>query len=538
VKLNQIRLHLSYLERNKYILNHRITILLLIVTATIFSAGCGNRTQKDLQKGMAKITKEDYKSAVNILEKAAKENPGNASIQCNLGLAYWKMEMPEKAIEAFESADLLSDNDSAPLEFIGQVYVEEGRFDEAQETFQLAAQRDPESARILTSLAVVEYYRGEFYNCEQFLKQAVKINADYAPALFNLAIMYRSRIGGKAKAEYYFSHYMKVAPNGPRKDIASGFVKLYNTAEKSSSKKKTIKKTAEAISAPITAQPIVPEKTESAQPEKTKPAPVAKVKPAPPQPETSLKIIQQKLHEDKIDEALILLERVITKYPESADALWMQATLYDMLGNKEKATDIYNVFRSKFSYDPRINKIPKVKPEPVALIKEEKPTEPVTPPNQSREALANYAFRKANALYDSGQYDEALLSYKKALKYDPNMINALYTLGHIYTRKKEYKQAVKYFERTVQQKHDLIEARYMLAVVNYELNNYNKAIEQLEIAIEMDPFYSKAFFMLGLINRKENNVAEAKRYLKRFLNIAPTSQQAAEARQWLQAYGE
>ena len=506
----------------KNIVKYRMTISLLAVMFAVVLCGCGNRNEKALQKGMAKISKGDYKSAVRILEDAAKENPNNASIQCNLGIAYWKLDRTEDAISALKIADNLSTNNSEPLEFIGQIYVEKDKLNEAQLAFKLAAKRNPKSARIITSQAVVEYYRGEFYNCEQLLKQAKDTDSNYAPAQFNLGIMYRSRIGGKTKAEFYFSNYIKIAPNGPRKDIANGFVSLYK--ESKMPKQETTKEATPAVK-------ITKKETPATVP--------AKVKPTPTQPQTALAEVEQKLQEEKIDEALILLEQVVAKYPESADALWLQATQYFMLANQEKATRLYNKFRSKFPNDSRIKLIPKIKtatPAPqkeVPLVKQEP-----KPPNQSRDALASYAFRKANSLYDSKKYDEAIVSYQKALKYDPNMDKALYTLGHIYNGKKEYEQASTYFEKTLQLNSDLIEARYMLAIVSYELNNYTKAKEQLEIAVDMDPFYSKAFFMLGLINRKENNAVEAKQYLKRFVSIAPDSAQAVEAKEWLLGYGE
>lgn len=490
-----------------------------MVLLTIALCGCGNRTEKALQKGITKISKEDYKTAIRILEDEVMKNPENASIQCNLGLAYWKSGKLNDAISTLRIAEELTDTAPEPLEFIGQIYVEKNKFDEAQKAFKLAAERDPSSARVLTSLAVVEYYRGEFYNCEQYLKKAIKVDPDYAPALFNLAIMYRSRIGGKSKAKFYFSHYIKIASNGPRKDIANNFISSCKESEHVSPKEQSSQKTKPVITTAVAKKPIT--------------------KVRPQQPATILKEINRKLQDKKIDEALIMLDKSVMQYPNSADLLWLQATQYYMLANEEKAKNLYEIFTNKFPADHRTNLIPKFKTaippsKEKSIAKKESPK----PQNQSRGALASYAFRKANSLYDNGRYDEAMISYEKALKYDPDMTKALYTLGHIYNRKKEYKQAAIYFEKTLEQNHDLIEARYMLAIANYELKNNVKAKEELETAVEMDPFYSKALFMLGLINRKENNSDKAKLYLKRFLSIDPTSQQAVKAKQWLAAYGE
>ncbi|MCK5528555.1 MAG: tetratricopeptide repeat protein [Kiritimatiellae bacterium] len=459
----------------------KLTISLLTTLVAITLCGCGNNTEKDLKKGIAKISDGNYKAAVTIFERAIKKNPQSASAQCNLGIAYWKLERSEEAITALKAASSISDSAPEPLEFIGQIYVSEDRLEEAKLAFQEASKRAPDSARIITSLAIIEYYRGEFHNCELLLKKAVNTDPKYPAALFNLAVMYNARIGGKAKAEYYFTHYLETAPNGARKDIATNFIE--------SRKNNTTTETNR----------------------------IAKQ----PQPATILKVITKKIEANKTDEAFILLTDTVKKYPASADALWMHASLYNKINNKDKAASTYANFKRIFPADPRAKQIPEFK----AAVK-------------TKTELAAEAFTEADKLYDNAKYDEAMVAYKKALKYDPDMVNALYTIGHIYNSKKDYKQARKYFKKTIKKNSDLIEARYMLAIVNYELGDNQSAKEQLQVTMEMDPFYSQAVFMLGLINRKENNVKEARHYFKRFISIDPNSPQAKEAQQWLLATGE
>ncbi len=517
----------------------KFIIKVLTCLLVVFLFGCGgDNSQKALQKGIAKITKEKYKSAISILEKAAAEYPDNASIECNLGLAYWFNKEPEKAIKALQKADSLVKS-SEPLEFIGQIYLENEEYDKAKDTLLNALKKNPDSARIYTALAVTEYYRGEFYNCEQYLKKAVEIEPDYAPALFNLAIMYRSRIGGKAKAAYYFSNYLKVSNNGPRKDIANGFVTLYKSSTG------VVKKTS-------TGQvPAIEKKDDSSGSE------AVSVKPKEP----IMIVIEatKKLDNKQVDEAINLLRDGAEKYPDNADILWMQATLFDKLGQTDKAVKLYEKFKQKFPSNPRVSLIPdfsKVDVPEEKNVPEKKTGNPasvsakkdvaessstnsnVVQPNQSREALAKFALHKANTLFDEGNFDAAIPEYKKVLKYNPQESKALYTLGFIYNSKKEYGKALGYFSKALKLNPNMIEARYMIAIVNYELGDNQTAKQSLLTAIEQDPFYAKAYFLLGLIYKQENNIDKSRYYLKKYINIEPDSKQAANAKIWLKSYGE
>ena len=168
----------------------KLTTSLLATLIAITLCGCGNNNEKAIKKGITKISDGNYKAAVTILERAAKKNPQNASVQCNLGIAYWKLDRTEEAITALKAASSISDSAPEPLEFIGQIYVGADRLEEAKLAFQQASKRAPSSARIITSLAIIEYYRGEFQNCELLLKKAVDTDPKYPAANFEPKVIY------------------------------------------------------------------------------------------------------------------------------------------------------------------------------------------------------------------------------------------------------------------------------------------------------------------------------------------------------------
>ena len=200
--------------------------LLIIPTLALFALcqGCGRPEPQASDANLALLREGKFEEAAKRLKQAAAETPGDAAAHCNLGLAYWKLGKTKEAILALKEADRLSDRDERPLEFLGQIHVAEGQLADARRMFGLALERAPDSARIVTSQAVVEYYAGEFGRAGKLLKRAAVLDPNYAPALFNLGVMYRGRIGGKAKAVQYFSRYAAMAPDGPRRKTAQDFV--------------------------------------------------------------------------------------------------------------------------------------------------------------------------------------------------------------------------------------------------------------------------------------------------------------------------
>ena len=224
----------------------------------ILLVGCsGGPGDREFRSGIREYERGSYVRAKAQLEKSINERPGNpanADAYAYLGLAEWKLGQLQRAMEAFEysrslnpklveptynlavilyesgdldhAATLLDEvasanpSDSRSLEMLGSIYAQAGKWLESRRVLVGAMARSPQSPRILTALAVAEAHVRGADIAIIYLMQALEKKADYAPALFDLGVIYLQEMKDKAQAAAYFRKYLDVAENDPHKDYA------------------------------------------------------------------------------------------------------------------------------------------------------------------------------------------------------------------------------------------------------------------------------------------------------------------------------
>ena len=110
----------------------------------------------------------------------------------------------------------------------------------------------------------------------------------------------------------------------------------------------------------------------------------------------------------------------------------------------------------------------------------------------------------ANMLYDTGNWSEAIVHYKSALRTDPDRIETIVDMGVCY----------------------------------FNLSRADEAIELFQRALKLDPRHTITLFNLGIVSEQQNRPAEALDYYRRARATAaePERQQALdEAIQRVQA---
>ncbi len=93
-----------------------------------------------------------------------------------------------------------------------------------------------------------------------------------------------------------------------------------------------------------------------------------------------------------------------------------------------------------------------------------------SPPVPDRGGISEHAnvkqlYYRARAFQKSGQINDAKQLYHKALKADPNYVDAMNNLGVIYLQEKDYKEAQKNFERAIRFKPENVDPYYNLACI-------------------------------------------------------------------------
>ncbi len=143
-------------------------------------------------------------------------------------------------------------------------------------------------------------------------------------------------------------------------------------------------------------------------------------------------------------------------------------------------------------------------------------------------------FKKANALHNLKQYDEAINAYNKAIAIDPEFAPALYYKGRVLLDLKRYDEAIASFDKAIAIKpsydaalsekehtlwlrdhsHGKEPSDRAIAFLNkgialYDLKQYDEAINAYNKAIAIDPEYANNFYNKGLALYKSGRYDEA-----------------------------
>ncbi len=238
----------------------RIVPIFVALTAAVFlfAASCSKPPGRaEYDRGLYELKRDNAVRARAMFEKSIARRPGseeNALAYNYLGVAAWKLGQYKTAQEAFEDSRRLSptivepvynlallylhegnevramqllqeasqidEEDPRPLEYLGQLYMERQQWPAARRALYAALGRAPNSARILSSLAVVDLYQsGPAKSIESHLI-ALEKDSRYAPALFNIGLLYQTRLQDPERAHGYFKRFLAQKPSGPAADFA------------------------------------------------------------------------------------------------------------------------------------------------------------------------------------------------------------------------------------------------------------------------------------------------------------------------------
>ena len=164
-------------------------------------------------------------------------------------------------------------------------------------------------------------------------------------------------------------------------------------------------------------------------------------------------------------------------------------------------------------------------------------------------------FLLGNNLYNEGQYEEAIASYKKAIKINPKDDGAYNNMGVIYAALEKYEEAIASYKKAIEinpkydkaynnmgSAYDMLE-KYEKAIVSYkkaieispkydkaynnmgstydELEKYEEAIASYKKAIEINPKYDVAYNNMGIVHAKVEEYEEAIAVYKKAIEINP-----------------
>ena len=125
------------------------------------------------------------------------------------------------------------------------------------------------------------------------------------------------------------------------------------------------------------------------------------------------------------------------------------------------------------------------------------------------------------ALLKTGNVDEAMVHYQKALEINPDFAEAHNNLGNFLFQKGSVDEAMVHYQKALEINPDYAEAHYNLGYALLKMGNVDEAIAHLQKALQINPDYAEAHNNLGVILLQKGNVDEAITHYQKALQINP-----------------
>lgn len=164
-----------------------IILIAVALFVGILGSMITSKTKDGLEPGehpAASAPAIDSQQKIRTLKGIVKKEPENRNAWVQLGNNYFDSNQPMEAIEAYDKALALDDNDPDVLTDQGVMYRKIGWFDKAIENFT----------------------------------KANELNPTHQQSLFNLGIVYRDDLNDPDKAKDAWNRYLKIAPQGEGAD--------------------------------------------------------------------------------------------------------------------------------------------------------------------------------------------------------------------------------------------------------------------------------------------------------------------------------
>lgn len=123
---------------------------------------------------------------------------------------------------------------------------------------------------------------------------------------------------------------------------------------------------------------------------------------------------------------------------------------------------------------------------------------------------------------NSGQYTEAGIRFKSALKKDPEHFKANYAFGGLYKRTEHYDEAVKFLSKAVRINPKSEEAAIDLAYVFIQKKEYETAIKVLQ-PLSISPKNPEVYFYIGDSYHRKKDYISAEKWFKKAAKMIPLS---------------
>jgi len=140
--------------------------------------------------GLAAEQAEDYDSAIKYYKQTAETGYLGAKMWLYIANVYNKMEDPEGYIRTIQEGREQYPNDADLIIYELNYYLQNGKYQEAEDNLKLAIEKEPNNKQLYFSLGVVYENLEKPEEAVKAYKKAIEIDADYFDANYNLGAFY------------------------------------------------------------------------------------------------------------------------------------------------------------------------------------------------------------------------------------------------------------------------------------------------------------------------------------------------------------
>jgi arylsulfatase A-like enzyme/tetratricopeptide (TPR) repeat protein len=189
--------------------------------------------------------------------------------------------------------------------------------------------------------------------------------------------------------------------------------------------------------------------------------------------------------EDRIDEAMAKIDKVLSEDPDILEAYYIRGNLHTKKKDLEKALDAY---KEALARDP-----------------------------EYKSAL----FGLATTYQEMGRSKDAETGFKRILELDPRDNRAYYMLAKIQVDRNDYEGALDLLKQAVDIGSERAPLHNLMAECYIGLKQLEEAKKEIAQALEMNSELPTAYFNLGLIHEEESDVPAAISAYEKELEISP-----------------
>lgn len=227
----------------------------IVFLVLVFFAGCGeNAGKKEYEKAMDAWKSGDLVRAKGLFQKSIRKTTAHEqkSVAWNqLGLIHWQLDEIVEAADAFGQSCMLTESLTGANLNLGLALYHSGRLDEAEVALNSVLGDNPKNQTAQAMLAMIEMKKRDWPGASAEISRTLNINPsspaarnaealaglhetrdseqaisrlkkilanhpNYAPAAYNLAVIFDLWLKNKGAAEGWYAEYLQIAgPDGP-----------------------------------------------------------------------------------------------------------------------------------------------------------------------------------------------------------------------------------------------------------------------------------------------------------------------------------